>query len=281
MNVHLSVIDASIIVPTLGRLQLALNLSERLLQLSPNAKEIFLIFQDKSEFDQFLRKQKDSRISSILHNEKSAITARNKGLMLASSKYVAFIDDDCSPERQDWLEQLISPLEKNVKIGLVTGSVKGWSTASGQNFIFKKPFNTLPIILEPVGNPNFSRSVRCKSFAAGNFAVSRELMVRLSGFNPELGSPSIYEEIEFSKRLSKKTNSVIWFNHNASVIHNQLNFGGMRNESGIFNDKFIDAKRILLYKLVYGKGVMFFISKNLYNLRKLFSILYKKIYKND
>lgn len=270
-------LDISIIIPTLGRLQTTIKLAERLLKLSPSAREIIFVFQDEKEYKEFLKKSLNNNVKAILHSEKSAITARNKGLMFASSEYVAFIDDDCVPKYDDWLQKLFSPFENSKEIGLVTGSVEGWESASGQNFVFKKPFNLIPLILEPVGKTNFSKSLECKSFAAGNFLISRQLMISLNGFNAKLGSPSLYEEIEFSKRLKKNTKLKIWFNHQATVFHNQLDYGGMRNITLAFDEGFIQNKRLLLYKLVYGEGTLYFISKKAFRFTRIFSKFYKKI----
>lgn len=269
-------LDISIIIPTLGRLQTSIKLAERLLKLSPSAREIIFVFQDEKEYKEFLKKSLNNNVKAILHSEKSAITARNKGLMFASSEYLAFIDDDCVPKYDDWLQKLISPFENSKEIGLVTGSVEGWQSASGQNFVFKKPFNLIPLLLEPVGKTNFSKSLECKSFAAGNFLISRKLMISLNGFNPKLGSPSLYEEIEFSKRLQKNTKLKIWFSHEATVFHNQLNHGGMRNMNISIDEKFIEKKRLLLYKLVYGEGTLYSISKKAFKLRQILSLFYKK-----
>jgi glycosyltransferase involved in cell wall biosynthesis len=269
-------INASIIIPTLGRLETIVELSKHLLILKPNPIEILIIFQDKVEYEQFLGINTSSFIKPILISKKSAVSARNEGIRFAKGKFLVFLDDDCKPIKSTWLRQITAPLH-NPGISISTGSVFGWEKASGKSNFINRAFLLLPIILEPFGNPESHKSDYCHTFAGGNFAARKSELESIGGFNENFESPSLYEEIELSFKIKKKTGKVIWYESSASVYHDQVKSGGMRQANMQFSEEFVIAQRKKLFNEVFNGRLNICLRLTIYQIFRLIVKLSKKL----
>ena len=270
-------INVSIIIPTLGRLDSIVELSKYLLELKPSPIEILIIFQDKVEHERFLEKNNSSLIRPVLISGKSAVSARNEGIRIAKGKFLAFLDDDCKPINSNWLSQITAPLN-NPEISLVTGSVFGWEEASGKSNFINRAFLLLPIILEPIGNPESNKSGYCHTVAGGNFAARRSELELVGGFNENFESPSLYEEIELSLKIKRKMGKSIWYESSASVHHNQVKSGGMRYENMSFSEEFVIAQRKKLFYEIFDTRFNIWLRLLIYRIFRLIVKFSKKLY---
>jgi glycosyltransferase involved in cell wall biosynthesis len=269
-------INASIIIPTLGRLETIVELSKHLLVLKPSPIEILIIFQDKVEYEQFLVINVPSIVRPILISKKSAVSARNEGIRIAKGKFLAFLDDDCKPINSNWLSQITDPLN-NPKISLSTGSVFGWEAASGNINFINRAFLLLPIIFEPIGNPESNKSGYCHTVAGGNFAARRSELDAIGGFNENFESPSLYEEIELSLKIRRKMGKSIWYESEASVYHNQVKSGGMRQANLSFSEDFVITQRKKLFNEVFKNRFNIWIRLSIYRIFRLIVKFPKKL----
>jgi glycosyltransferase involved in cell wall biosynthesis len=244
-----SSLSASVIVPTLGRVEEALALAARLDVLEPPPLSVIFVFQDLEELTEWQRGNKALRSRGILCSARGAGQARNMGAQVAETEFLAFLDDDCEPVRENWLSELLLPLNREAVI-LSTGPVHGWTAYTS---IFKKSKRAYMLatrLLIPWGNPESRFSGECHTIAGGNFAVRRELFVSNDGFSLRFGSPSLHEETEFAIRVARAENKKIWFAANAPIFHNQKSEGGMRFEVSTPPDDFVISQRALLLRLV-------------------------------
>ena len=244
-----SSLSATVIVPTLGRVKEALALADRLDTLDPPPLSVIFVFQVVEELTEWQRGNKTLRARAILCSERGAGQARNMGAQVAETEFLAFLDDDCEPVRENWLSELILPLDREEVI-LSTGPVHGWT---GYSSIFKKSKRAYMLstrLLIPWGNPESRFPGECHTIAGGNFAVRRELFASNEGFSLRFGSPSLHEETEFAMRAARAENKKIWFAANAPIFHNQKSEGGMRFEVSTPPDDFVISQRALLLRLV-------------------------------
>lgn len=250
---HSSSLDVTVIVPTLGRVQQAEALHGKLHKLNPNPARILFVFQRKDEWIEFSKLTLCGSFCSTLIKIDSVVAARNMGLEMAQSEFLAFIDDDCSPVKNDWLLEIIRPLsERNV--ALVTGPILGWDGVSGKIPFIKRAFLLLPPFLEPIGRPDSTVSSSAMTIAGGNFAVKRIDLGVVGGFSNKFSSPSLYEETELALRLCRTLGKAIWFNADAKVVHEQSETGGMRTHQSTPSDEFIISQRRILIESFYGKS---------------------------
>ena len=271
------VLNASVIIPTLGRLERVTKLCKSLLDLVPLPIEILVIFQEQEEYESFKHEDFPPMIKPILINEKSAVKARNAGIKNAQGKFLVFLDDDCTPVKVNWLERILQPLNDS-KICLVTGAVMGWGGISGKLLFTKRAFLLIPIILEPIGNPESKRSGYCHTVAGGNFAGRSFDFKNIEGFDESFDSPSLYEEIELSIRLKRMVKGYVWFESSASVYHDQDVIGGMRATRQNFSEDFVVSQRSKLITQLYHNKIDQYFRKISYIIfRKIVSTL-RKIY---
>lgn len=244
-------IDASIIVPTLGRVDVALGLSRKLGELEPKPKEVIFVFQRQDELAEWANRNTNEDTRGVLCGVMSAAAARNFGAYQATGRYLVFLDDDCLPVESSWLVEIIAPLEVQGAL-LCTGAVLGWNSASGLLPNTKRAFRVSPLLLIPWGNPASEHSSWCHTVAGGNFSVERSSFVTAGGFSLAFGSPSIYEETEFSLRITARQKEKIWFNSRARVTHEQQSSGGMRTTQQRMTDEFLLAQKKILFESVFG-----------------------------
>ena len=262
-------IDATVIVPTLGRTSTALNLSRQLELLNPLSRSFLFVFQDGQELSSWVNGNRNPHAMGVLCSKKGAASARNFGAQRADSRFLVFLDDDCIPVNPSWLVDLLDPLETRGAV-MSTGAVLGWDAVSGSKSWMKHTFRLAPPFLTPWGNPASEKSSWCDTVAGGNFSIEKSVFWKKGGFSEEFGSPSLYEETELSLRVTSGRPRRVWFSHEAAVRHRQESSGGMRNEVSSFSEGFILEQKELLLRLTFGSGVSSKIRFQIYRLFRFF-----------
>ena len=116
------------------------------------------------------------------------------------------------------------------------------------------------------GNPEAQDSSFCGTVAGGNFAIRRSVFLESGGFSTAFGSPSLYEESEFSLRVAQRHRRRIWYTSEAPVAHRQEASGGMRVVRTIPSEEFLIAQKSLLFRAAYRTelaAIMIFLFKAL------------------
>ena len=256
-------LDATVIIPTLGRVERAVALSQKLTTLRPKPSEIYFVFQNPKEFELWNLAHRNVDAIGLLCPKTGAAQARNFGAFTATSQNLVFLDDDCFPTTSEWLEKLIAPLART-EVLMVAGAVHGWHNFSGNWGWTNRAFMLAPPFLTPWGNPASRRSSWCDTVPGGNFAVARQTFLDVGGFSEKFGTPSLFEEMELSLRVLNGRKRRIWFSHEAAVVHIQDEFGGMRAHWQRVSRSFIAHQKKILLESVYGRGLSFGIRNVLY-----------------
>lgn len=246
--------DATVIVLTLGRVALALDLSCHLETLAPQPRQILFVFQVLEELALWEQGNRNHRATRLLCPNRGGAVARNFGAEHADSKYLVFLDDDSLPVKPHWLVDLIDPLETRGAL-LSAGTVLGWDAVSGSKPWMTQAFRLAPPFLTPWGNPARVKSSWCDTVAGGSFALERSEFLFRGSFSGAFRSPSLYEETELSLRISAGTRGAIWFSREAAATHDQEAGGGMREDTGTPSEQFLLAQKMLLLKLLHCEGI--------------------------
>jgi glycosyltransferase involved in cell wall biosynthesis len=172
--------DVSVVVPTHNRRQMLIRLLDALAVQCDVDFEVIVI-DDCSTDDtaEVLRREAGSGRLALTHDRTATnsgpATARNLGWRRARADLVAFIDDDCVPE-PGWLTGLLGAARQPRDGG-------GWELVQGA---------TLPFPEQAAGRGPFARFVWVDQdygrYETCNIAYSRELLVRLGGFDESFGT---------------------------------------------------------------------------------------------
>ena len=272
-----STVDAAVIVPTLGRVDRALQLARNLGKLEPQPAEIIFVFQVAEELAQFRKSIQTAGIRSILSPRVGQGVASNWGASQANSCFLAFLDDDCIPVDSSWLQRLIEPLQEPRTL-LSTGAVSNWTNASGSRPWMKSAHRLAPPFLTPWGNPASTKSSWCDGVAGGNFAVKKSVFIRAGGFSEEFGSPCLYQETELALRITSRRRRSIWYSGSARVFHEQEPNGGHRNSTESPSEDFLIEQKRLLLLLVYGPGLSSAMRLRLYRFARRARVLLRALF---
>lgn len=157
---------------------------------------------------------RSDRLVLVDQPEPSLTAARNRGLLMANTPYVAFLDDDAVP-RRGWLSELLRPLRED-RADLVAGRL-----CEVPSLTTNDP-DRVGAVLTWTGhtrrNYDADRSGPSGLAPGGNMAVRRVWAVRAGGFDPRITGAALYEDVEFSERL-RNLSARIWYCAEAAVDH--------------------------------------------------------------
>jgi glycosyltransferase involved in cell wall biosynthesis len=147
-----------------------------------SSSDLELVVVDQSNDDETygaLSLIDDPRLRVIRSSLRGLSNARNVGVAATTAPNIAFTDDDCRPP-PGWAASMLAALDAHPGAGLVFGAVIGPRTDKGD---FVPEFMPSKTIVEG----RMPTSVTEIGIGA-NFAVRREVLDRLGGFDPLLGA---------------------------------------------------------------------------------------------
>ena len=187
----------------------------------------------------------DPRFRYVMEPRPGLSRARNRGLAEAANAYVAYIDDD---ELVDpwWLEGIARGFSRDPKAGCVTGLVPSaqldtpfqlyfdqrvWWSSGLEPHVYD--------LAESAGESPLFPFDAGKLGTGGNFALERELMKRMGGFDEGLGpgSPTggaddldaFVRVLRAGRSIVYEPSAIVWHLHRAAIgeLRNQLFGYGM------------------------------------------------------
>lgn len=182
----------------------------------------------------------DVRFRYVRELEPGLSRARNRGLAEAGFRHVAFTDDDVQVD-PGWLDGLAAGFARGPEVGCVTGLVPAARLDVEAQQYFERRFSWCARLEPHVYSLADRRGLSSLYpyspglFGTGaNFAVDRELLRRLGGFDEALGAGSPAgggEELDVFVRilragrsLAYEPSAVVWHFHRTSsaALRNQL-----------------------------------------------------------
>jgi GT2 family glycosyltransferase len=161
---------------------------------SAPAEAAHAVLRDGSDFELVVVDQSDDGrstepLSALLHDRRFRFVssglrgisnARNTGVALTTAPIIAFTDDDCRPE-PNWVSSLARVFREDPEAKMVFGRVR--LPEGSHDAGYAAQFVPTERVLEggvPLPNANFG--------VGANFAIRRDLLDRLGGFDPLLGT---------------------------------------------------------------------------------------------
>ncbi|MCW2544956.1 MAG: glycosyl transferase family 2 [Frankiales bacterium] len=177
----------SVVVPTVDRVELLDRCLAALEAQTVPADEVLVVHDGDPDVEKLLLGWQDRLPLRCLEiKERGASAKRNAGWRAAQHHLVAFTDDDCAP-MPGWVEAL------SVATGdLLAGPVSAHPDDSQTASVFGRT-----IEIEEPG----------PYFPAANIAITRTLLARVGGFDPELAAG---EDTDLAWRVREAGGSVEW-----------------------------------------------------------------------
>ncbi len=208
-------IEFSIIIPTYNRHNLLKECLKGLEQLhSPKEKFEVIVVDDGSavSLQEIVSSfSKSLRISLVTQRNGGPAKARNHGARLAQGKYLAFTDDDCTPE-PTWLTKMARHFEQHPR-SAVGGRLVN---ACAKNFFANASQQLLDFVLDYFN----VQTKHTPLLVTSNFAVDKNLFLELKGFD-ETFSAAGGEDREFSERIHS-AGYPVFFDPEIAVTHHHL-----------------------------------------------------------
>lgn len=203
--------DFSIVVPTFNRADALSDLLEGIAQLDypPERVEVLVVNDGGAPLSQEMQCRFDARLQVrwLAQKNQGPAVARNYGAQNAQGSWLAFIDDDCVPER-GWLRALAAALQPD---DLVGGAVLNGRSAD----VYASASQCLFDFLYEYYHRAEGAHSQAPFFTSNNLALARELFWRHDGFDARM---RLGEDREFCARLGAK-GIAMRYAANARVVH--------------------------------------------------------------
>ncbi|NOZ79014.1 MAG: glycosyltransferase [Acidobacteria bacterium] len=212
----MSSVSISVAIPTLGRSTLLGEIVEYL-RGTGGIHEVLVTFNG-GDAAGGLERLVDGSVRILTLRQASLQAARNLALNEATGEYVAFLDDDAMPG-PGWYEALVGFVARHPDVAAVGGPARlppGWPVPS---WVTEAALGYLGIV--DLGD----REIRCPPWRypyGCNFAVRRERVRDVGGFNPAVGyaGRSVIPNGETTLlRTLQKHGGDVWYTPSMAVSH--------------------------------------------------------------
>lgn len=196
--------DISIIIRTLNEEKYLARLLKGIKNQNTSfSHEVILIDSGSSDKTLSIAESFDCKIFHIAKQDFSFGRSLNRGCAAANGKYFVFISGHCIPQNNDWLEELIKPLHKNLADYVYGKQIGGSQTYLSEHEIFSKYY------------PNQSQIPQSGFFCNNaNSAIKRKHWARLK-FDENLTG---LEDMHLAKRLIAENGKIAYLSK-AVVYH--------------------------------------------------------------
>lgn len=163
----------SVVIPTYNRPKSLKKCLEALLKQDMQVDWEIIVIDDGSEAD--LKTIIDSlnhegRIQYHKQLNQGPATARNKGVSMAKGEFIAFIDDDCMPQKE-WLQEHLNMSQEGVIVG-------GKTINSYRNNLLSESSQVLIDFLYL-----FFKNSNLNFYTSNNFSMDKKTFLEVGGFD--------------------------------------------------------------------------------------------------
>ena len=218
-------LDLSVIIPTIGRLEVLLSTLEDLSRQDFEKWECLIIAQHEINSKPIadLANRTGRKIRLLYCSEPNASLARNIGLLEAKGDIVLFLDDDLEISNPSFLKAHL----RNYDDPLVNGVAGQILTTTKEIRASRHSWSYRPHVGWLYFPLNYNERCKVCNGASCNLSVRREQAIAIGGMDAQFERGAHREESDFCLRFVKEYGHLI-FDPEASVVHLQASSGGCR-----------------------------------------------------
>jgi GT2 family glycosyltransferase len=223
-------VDASVVIPTIGRPDSLRACLESLAQCSPRAAEVVVVDQSMERATADVVSEFATIGARIVTSEPPGVgRARNAGLRSARSTTVLMTDDDCTVDPR-W-----------VGIGAALVAEDRGRIATGRVLAPEGAGQAVPSVKDEVEPHEYTGELACAVLYSGNMALDRDAISGAGGFDEHLETAEdndlCYRWLRAGRRLVFDPELVVWHNDWRSAAELRRVYLGYWRGQGTFYGK--------------------------------------------
>lgn len=223
-------VSLSVVIPSYNRGEVLLETIGFLQNQRVQPNEIIVVDQtDYSEQDLILKQLKsydqDGVIRLVRREEPSIPKAMNCGLLLATSDFVLFLDDDIRL-KQDFIEHHVAVACNHTTLAHVGQVLQPNEIPAPRRDDYVSGYGLYEDIEFPFSS---TEPALVKNCMAGNLCVNRRKAIDAGGFDENFVGVAYRFETEFCQRMCRYHNDAFYFSPKPVLYHLQIASGGTRN----------------------------------------------------
>ncbi|MFH0952232.1 MAG: glycosyltransferase [Patescibacteria group bacterium] len=216
----------SVVIPTLNRPESIVELVYQLLGQDYPGYEIVAVDQSKISNQplQRMAEQYKSKIKHLVFKKTGTTGARNFGVAKSTGEIIIFLDDDCRVDQDNFIAQHASNyddpaiggvggkvIDQNVKLNREQSGKVCWVTKTGKIY----------------ANAISDKRMNINAPRGGNMSYRKSAIRQAGGFDERFSGNAMREETDFSLRVVRSGNKII-YDPKTEVVHLGLTYGGSR-----------------------------------------------------
>jgi len=195
--------------------------------------EIIVVDNNSSDgsYEELLNKYKDINNVNIVRNKKNGCSSgRNLGVSQAKKQYILFLDSDEWILHKYWLDNYLSILNSNPKIGAVGWSA-GWFNKQGYAYKYDAWYEHRYM------SPNMLYRSDIGYLATCGFLIKKELFDKIEGFDL-FYDPTCYEDTDLSLKVRHANYEIVYSTYlGVGHLPHQTTKSGSDSHTKLLNQK--------------------------------------------
>jgi glycosyltransferase involved in cell wall biosynthesis len=228
-------LNVSIVIPTRNRRAEVENLLTNILSQTFKPQEIIMVDDSKNDETYLLSDKVQARFGELginlvhIYGDNNGISAaRNKGMDMARSEIVLFVDDDVTLDK-NYIHQIFEVYKKDTNVKGVTGYLRSNKISLGlgnainkvfQALMYKEEGKALVLSTGALTYPyNLMRTSLCEWMSGTNSSYKHTVLDKIR-WDENLKSYSLYDDVDLSLRVRDAFPNSLYITPYAVCSHN-------------------------------------------------------------
>lgn len=161
-------------------------------------------------------------VKVLVHPVKGVSSSRNEAARIAKGQYLLFNDPDQLQDK-DYLKNIKKTIQSNIKINTIYGPTHSSESSATLSEYFRNGLTNY-CSLKTAAKTNAVHTKENHFFiSAGNMAISKDLFLKLGGFDPAFDGASA-EDVHFQFKLFNAGEKIYFSNKLSTIHYHPINF---------------------------------------------------------